>query len=39
MISSAFNLMSLSQFLTLAIWGAILIGVTAVPVIRRKLGL
>jgi simple sugar transport system permease protein/ribose transport system permease protein len=38
-ISSAFNLMSLSQFLTLAIWGAILIGVTAVPVIRHRLGL
>ncbi len=28
-ISSAFNLMGLSQFLTLSIWGAILIGATA----------
>ena len=33
-ISSAFNLLGLSQFLTLAIWGALLIAVTAVPVIH-----
>ena len=38
-ISSAFNLLSFSQFLTLAIWGAILIAVTAVPNIRSRLGL
>ena len=31
MISSAFNLLNLSQFLTLAIWGGILIAVAAVP--------
>jgi simple sugar transport system permease protein len=30
-ISSAFNLLNLSQFLTLAIWGGILIAVAAVP--------
>jgi simple sugar transport system permease protein len=35
-ISSAFNLLNLSQFLTLAIWGAILIGVAAVPHLRGK---
>ena len=38
-ISSAFNLLSFSQFLTLAIWGAILIAVTAVPNIRKRMGL
>jgi simple sugar transport system permease protein len=38
-ISSAFNLLNFSQFLTLAIWGAILVGVTAVPNIRKRLGL
>lgn len=38
-ISSAFNLLNFSQFLTLAIWGAILIAVTAVPNIRSRLGL
>jgi simple sugar transport system permease protein/ribose transport system permease protein len=38
-ISSAFNLLSFSQFLTLAIWGGILILVTAVPVIRQRLGI
>jgi len=30
-IASAFNLLNLSQFLTLAIWGGILIAVAAVP--------
>jgi simple sugar transport system permease protein len=35
-ISSAFNLLNLSQFLTLAIWGGILIGVAAVPHLRGK---
>jgi ribose/xylose/arabinose/galactoside ABC-type transport system permease subunit len=33
-ISSAFNLLNLSQFLTLAIWGGILIAVAAVPNLR-----
>jgi ribose/xylose/arabinose/galactoside ABC-type transport system permease subunit len=33
-ISSAFNLLNLSQFLTLAIWGGILIAVAAVPYLR-----
>jgi ribose/xylose/arabinose/galactoside ABC-type transport system permease subunit len=33
-ISSAFNLLNLSQFLTLAIWGGILIAVAAVPHLR-----
>jgi simple sugar transport system permease protein len=36
MISSAFNLLNLSQFLTLAIWGGILIAVAAVPYLRGK---
>ena len=35
-ISSAFNLLNLSQFLTLAIWGGILIAVAAVPHLRGK---
>ena len=35
-ISSAFNLLNLSQFLTLAIWGGILIVVAAVPNLRGK---
>jgi ribose/xylose/arabinose/galactoside ABC-type transport system permease subunit len=34
MISSAFNLLNLSQFLTLAIWGGVLIAVAAVPHLR-----
>jgi simple sugar transport system permease protein len=37
-ISSAFNLLNLSQFLTLAIWGGILIAVAAVPYLRGKVG-
>jgi simple sugar transport system permease protein len=37
MISSAFNLLNLSQFLTLAIWGGILIAVAAVPHLRGLL--
>jgi simple sugar transport system permease protein len=36
-ISSAFNLLNLSQFLTLAIWGGILIAVAAVPHLRGKM--
>ena len=36
MISSAFNLLNLSQFLTLAIWGGILIAVAAVPHLRGR---
>jgi len=35
-ISSAFNLLNLSQFLTLAIWGGILIVVAAVPNLRGR---
>src|SRR4029077_15020255 len=35
-ISSAFNLLNLSQFLTLAIWRGILIAVAAVPHLRGK---
>jgi ribose/xylose/arabinose/galactoside ABC-type transport system permease subunit len=35
-ISSAFNLLNLSQFLTLAIWGGILIAVAAVPYFAGK---
>ncbi len=38
LISSAFNLLNLSQFLTLAIWGEILIAVAAVPRLRGKAG-
>ena len=38
-ISSAFNLLNFSQFLTLAIWGTILIIVTAIPNIRHRMGL
>jgi len=36
-ISSAFNLLNLSQFLTLAIWGGILIAVAAVPALTGKM--
>lgn len=35
-ISSAFNLMNFSQFLTLAIWGALIIGVTGLSVLRQS---
>lgn len=35
-ISSAFNLLNLSQFLTLAIWGGILIVVAAIPNLRGR---
>jgi simple sugar transport system permease protein len=35
-ISSAFNLLNLSQFLTLAIWGGTLIAVAAVPHLRGR---
>jgi simple sugar transport system permease protein len=35
-ISSAFNLLNFSQFLTLAIWGGILIAVAAVPYLRAE---
>lgn len=38
-ISTAFNLLNFSQFLTLAIWGAILIAVAGVNVVRERLGL
>ena len=36
LISSAFNQLDISPFLTLAIWGAILIAVTAVPALRAR---
>ncbi len=36
-ISSAFNLLNLSQFLTLSIWGLILIAVAAIPHLRALL--
>jgi simple sugar transport system permease protein len=36
-ISSAFNLLNLSQFLTLSIWGLILITVAAIPHLRALL--
>lgn len=38
-ISTAFNLLNFSQFLTLAIWGTILIAVAGVNVVRGRLGL
>ena len=37
-ISSAFNLLDLSQFLTLAIWGGILIAVTGMTQMRQRRG-
>jgi simple sugar transport system permease protein len=37
-ISSALNLLGVSQFLTLALWGAILVAVTGVSVLRQRLG-
>lgn len=37
-ISSAFNLLNFSPFLTLAIWGALIIGVTALSVLLESLG-
>jgi ribose/xylose/arabinose/galactoside ABC-type transport system permease subunit len=37
-IASAFNQLHLSQFLTLAIWGLILIGVSAVTILRTRWG-
>lgn len=36
-ISSAFNLLNFSQFLTLAIWGGILIGVTGLTALKQRL--
>ena len=39
LISSAFNLLDFSQFLTLAIWGGTLIAVAAVARLRGSLGL
>lgn len=38
LISSAFNLLNLSGFLTLAIWGGVLILVAAVPILQEWLG-
>jgi simple sugar transport system permease protein len=38
-ISSAFNLLNFSPFLTVAIWGALIIGVTALSVLLQSLGL
>lgn len=37
-ISTAFNLLNFSPFLTVAIWGALIIGVTALGVLRETLG-
>ena len=37
-ISSAFNLLNFSPFLTLAIWGALIIGVTGLSVVFESLG-
>ena len=37
-ISSAFNLLDFSPFLTLAIWGALIIGVTALGVVLENFG-
>ena len=37
-ISSAFNLLNFSAFLTLAIWGALIIGVTALSVLLERVG-
>lgn len=37
-ISTAFNLLNFSPFLTVAIWGALIIGVTALGVLREALG-
>lgn len=38
-ISTAFNLLNFSQFLTLAIWGAILIAVAGANAVRARLGM
>jgi simple sugar transport system permease protein len=38
-ISSAFNLLNFSPFLTVAIWGALIIGVTALSVLLESFGL
>ena len=37
-ISSAFNLLDFSPFLTLAIWGVLILGVTALGVVMERLG-
>ena len=37
-ISSAFNLLNFSPFLTVAIWGALILGVTALSVLFERLG-
>jgi simple sugar transport system permease protein len=38
-ISSAFNLLNFSPFLIVAIWGALILGVTALTVLLDRLGL
>ena len=38
-ISSAFNLLNFSPFLTVAIWGALILGVTALTLLLDSLGL
>ena len=38
MISSAFNLLDFSPFLTVAIWGALILVVTGLTVVLEKLG-
>ena len=37
-ISSAFNLLNFSPFLTVAIWGALIIAVAALGVLRERFG-
>jgi simple sugar transport system permease protein len=37
-ISSALNLLGVSPFLTLALWGVILVAVAGVSVLRQRLG-
>jgi ribose/xylose/arabinose/galactoside ABC-type transport system permease subunit len=37
-ISSAFNLLDFSPFLTLAIWGALIVVVTALGVVMENFG-
>jgi len=38
-ISSAFNLLNFSPFLTVAIWGVLIIGVTAIGVVLEGRGI
>ena len=38
-ISSAFNLLNFSPFLTIAIWGVLIIGVTAIGIVLEGRGI